>query len=104
MITHRKTIDIFSERKTDDSTQLISAIKATNLVNIISMLYGMLHKDASTPVKSANQQNTNSTSNLKKQTTTTFELTILSLKLLNQMIVLDLNMVQVNKFVNYFIK
>ena len=87
-LAQKKTLDIFSPRKTEDNTQLISTIKATNLVNIISMLYGMLHKDASTtPVKFA-------TTNVKKQTLTTLELTKLSLKLLNQMIVLDLNMVQ----------
>ncbi len=87
-LAQKKTLDLFSPRKTDDSTQLISTIKATNLVNIISMLYGMLHKDASTtPVKFA-------TTNVKKQTLTTLELTKLSLKLLNQMMVLDLNMVQ----------
>ena len=84
----KPSIDIFSPRKIEDSTQLISTIKATNLVNIVSMLYGMLHKDASTtPVKFAG-------ANIKKQTLTTLELTKLSLKLLNQMIVLDLSMVQ----------
>ena len=88
-LAQKKTpLDIFSPRKTEDTTQLISTFKATNLVNIISMLYGMLHKDASTtPVKFA-------TTNVKKQTPTTLELTKLSLKLLNQMSVLDLSMVQ----------
>lgn len=56
------------------------------------MLYGMLHKDASTPDKS-NQLS--GSMNVKRQTSITLELTTLSLKLLNQMIVLDLNMVQV---------
>lgn len=98
----RKTTEIFSERKTEDSTQLISTLKATNLVNIVSMLYGMLHKDASTPVKSIplntsppSTNNTNNNSNVKKQTDITLELTTLGVKLLNQMIILDLNMVQV---------
>ena len=87
-LAKRRTLDTFSPRKTEDTTQLISTIKTTNLVNIVSMLYGMLHKDASTtPVKLP-------TSNIKKQTLTTLELTKLSLKLLNQMMVLDLNMVQ----------
>jgi hypothetical protein len=61
------------------------------------MLYGMLHKDASTPVKY--NQLTSTNNNIKKQTTTTLELTNLSIKLINQMIKLDLNMVQV-KFYN----
>ena len=78
----------------EDSTQLLTTFKATNLVNIVSMLYGMLHKDASTPVKY--DQTNMSTSNAKKQPTTTLELTTLSVKLLNQMIILDLNMVQVS--------
>jgi hypothetical protein len=58
------------------------------------MLYGMLHKDASTPVK-YNQSPPN-TVNDKKQPFVTLELTNLSFKLLNQMIILDLNMIQVN--------
>ncbi|CAF0765123.1 unnamed protein product, partial [Brachionus calyciflorus] len=63
----KKTVDIFSEKKQEDTTQLISTFKATNLVNIISMLYGMLHKDASTPVKSNHSQiSANSSLNDKK--------------------------------------
>lgn len=59
------------------------------------MLYGMLHKDASTPIK-YDQSTTNSVDHIKKQQpSSTLELTTLSLELLNQMIVLDLNMVQV---------
>ncbi len=92
----RKTNDIFSSKKTDDSTQFISTLKITNLVNIISMLYGMLHKDASTPVKY--NQSPPSTIKDKKQPFVTLELTKLSFKLLNQMIILDLNMIQVNHF------
>lgn len=86
---------MFTDRKPEDTTQLISTFRSTNLVNIISMLYGMLHKDASTPVKY--DQTTNSVDNIKKQQPfSTLELTTLSLKLLNQMTVLDLNMVQVS--------
>lgn len=75
----------------------MSTLKATNLVNIVSMLYGMLHKDASTPVKSSSNLLSN-VQNEKKQTSTTLELTTLSLKLLNQMIILDLGLVQVGLF------
>ncbi len=89
----RKTSDIFSTRKTDDNTQFIATLKTTNLVNIVSMLYGMLHKDASTPVKSG--QSPNSGVKPKKQPLASLELTTLSFKLLNQMIILDLNMIQV---------
>jgi hypothetical protein len=60
------------------------------------MLYGMLHKDASTPVKGIQPGSSSSTcnTNIKKQPIVTIELSILSLKLLNQMSVLDLNVVQ----------
>ena len=56
------------------------------------MLYGMLHKDASTPVKV--NQSSSSLPGIKKQAAVTIELSVLSLKLLNQMIVLDLSVVQ----------
>lgn len=57
------------------------------------MLYGMLHKDASsTPVKLGN--NSTASLNVKKQAGITIELATLSVKLLNQMIVLDLNVIQ----------
>ena len=95
---YRNSTNAFSERKPEDVTQLINTFKITNLVNIISMLYGMLHKDASTPVKY--DPSTSSVENIKrKQPSSTLELTNLSLKLLNQMTVLDLNMVQVDLFV-----
>ncbi len=61
------------------------------------MLYGMLHKNASTPVKY--DPATSFAENIKKkQPSSTLELATLSLKLLNQMAVLDLNMVQVDLF------
>ena len=93
-ILAKKSSDIFTERKCEDSTQLIGTFKATNLVNIVSMLYGMLHKDASTPVKY--EQSNSSHVNTKKLHRTTLELTTLCIKLLNNMIVIDLNMVQVS--------
>ena len=99
-IKFRKSVETFSERKQDDNTQLMrNTLKATNLVNIISMLYGMLYKNASTPVKSYNQSASAmmmpGSAIVKKQPTSTLELTALSLKALNQMSVLDMQIVQV---------
>jgi hypothetical protein len=46
-VTARRSGDVFDKRKTDDPTQLIVTLKATQLVGIISLLYGMLlHTDA----------------------------------------------------------
>lgn len=64
------------------------------------MLYGMLHKDASTPVK-LNQLNNQ---NMKKLSANTSGLCLLSLKLLNQIIVLDLTLFQVKFLKNLVIK
>lgn len=93
---------MFTDRKPEDHTQLIATFKATNLVNIISMLYGMLHKDASTPVKN-DLTNNRVESMERKQLSSTLELSTLSLKLINQIAVLDLNMVQVRKKIKYSI-
>jgi transaldolase len=105
-----RSFDAFADRKVEDTTKLISTLKATNLVNIVSMLYGMLHKDASTPVKSINHCDSHNTSHsasssnvttaalAKTQTDSTLELSRMSIQLLNQMFLLDLNMVQVRRY------
>ena len=90
------TSDTFSERRIEENANLINTFRDTQLVNIISMLYGMLHKDASTQIKHE-QSNGSSDSVRKQQPVSTVELASMSLRLLNQMIVLDLNLVQVYK-------
>lgn len=92
--------DIFSKRKVEDTSHLLMTFKTTNLVNIVSMLYGMLHKDASTPIKYDTNGSAEQTK--KKQPLSTLDLTTLALKFLNQMITLDFYMVQVI-FVNFLI-
>ena len=89
--------DLFLERKPVDTSQLVNTLNETNLVNIISMLYGMLHRDASTPIKYDHSSGTAERTR-KQQPPSTIKLTTLSLKLLNQMISLDLFMMQVNTF------
>ena len=78
----------------EDSTQLISTFRATNLVGIVSMLYGILHRDS--PPFAKNDQTANQP--IKQLSSSTFQISIMSLRMLNQMAVLDLNMVQVNLF------
>jgi hypothetical protein len=70
----------------------------------------MLHKDASTPVKSISHCDSHNTSHsasssnvttaalAKTQTDSTLELSRMSIQLLNQMFLLDLNMVQVRRY------
>ena len=102
----KKNDAFFTDKKSEDCTQLMVTLKATNLVNIVSMLYGMLHKDASTPVK---YENASLAANAKKLHPNTLELTTLCVKLLNTMMLLDINMVQVRDvfiraqlYFNYF--
>lgn len=106
-------MDIFCERKSDDSTQLISTLRATNLVNIVPMLYGILHKDASTPIKSiyfncstnignSHAKSSSSSSSLLSKDVIDLELTTLGVRLLNQIITLDLSRVQVRNYIRLF--
>lgn len=89
---------VFSEHRQsassgeNNSQQLVSTFKETNLVNIISMLYGMLHKETSTPIKY--HANGSAAQTRKQQAVSTLKLSTLSLKLLNQMITLDLGVMQ----------
>ncbi len=83
----------FTRLQTEDHSQLINTLKETNLVNIISMLYGMLHKDASTPIR-YDPVNGAAEQTKKSQPPSSLELTTLSLRVLNQMMVLDVQMVQ----------
>jgi hypothetical protein len=76
----------------DNNCQLPLAVKETNLVNIVSMLYGMLHKEASTPIKYLADGAAAQTR--KQQASSTLRLSTLSLRLLNQMAALDLAMMQ----------
>lgn len=99
LITKYSKPDIFSKSKAEDIPHLLNIFKTTNLVNIISMLYGMLHKDASTPIRYDTNGSAEQTK--KNQPTSTIELTTLTLKLLNQMIILDFYMVQVIFFKVY---
>jgi len=57
------------------------------------MLYGMLHKDASTPIR-YDPVNGAAEQTKKNQPPSSLELTTLSLRVLNQMMVLDVHMVQ----------
>ena len=75
-----------------NNCQLPLAVKETNLVNIVSMLYGMLHKEASTPIKYLADGAAAQTR--KQQASSTLRLSTLSLRLLNQMAALDLAMMQ----------
>jgi len=78
------------------------------------MLYGILHKDASTPIKSiyfncSTNTNNSPNNNTKVKDAVDLELTMLGVRLLNQMIILDLKRFQVTfliifKFSKQFLK
>ena len=101
----RKTSDLFSDNhKSDDSTHFLSSLKSTNMANLISLIYGIMHKDASSTSIKHDQSSVSSSvpSSLSMQTSKklsakTLELATLSLRLINQIIVLDLNLIQVSQ-------
>lgn len=78
------------------------------MANLISLIYGILHKDASSTSIKYDQMTSSlsaataavpaslSMQTSKKLSAKTLELATLSLRLVNQIIVLDLNMVQVS--------
>lgn len=77
---------IFDKKKIDDPSQLISTFEATDLVGIVSLLYGMMlysgapsRSDVAPPELSAQ----------------TLAIIISGLRMLNHMALLDLNMLQV---------
>lgn len=81
----KRNINIFDKKKLDDPSQLILTFEVTDLVGIVSLLYGMLlHSGA--PSRGDNAPPELSAPNLA--------ITISGLRMLNHMAVLDLGMLQ----------
>lgn len=77
---------IFEKKKQEDPTQLINTFEVTELVGIVSLLYGMLlHSGA--PSRSDTPP--------PEMPQATLQVTITGLKMLNYMAVLNLDMLQV---------
>ncbi|XP_076464959.1 S phase cyclin A-associated protein in the endoplasmic reticulum-like isoform X2 [Babylonia areolata] len=83
--TSKRNSNIFDKKKLDDPTQLIMTFEVTDLVGIVSLLYGMLlHSGAPSRGESAPPE-------LSAQT---LAIAISGLRMLNHMAVLDLSMLQ----------
>lgn len=81
----KRNSNIFDKKKLDDPTQLIMTFEVTDLVGIVSLLYGMLlHSGAPSRRDMA-------PSELSAQT---LAITVSGLRMLNHMAVLDLSMLQ----------
>lgn len=74
------------EYKNEDTTQLINAYKSTSLVGIISMLYGLLHKDSIPYYKNDLV--------IKQLPSNLIQILILSFKMLNQIAILSVGIIQ----------
>ncbi|KAK2177857.1 hypothetical protein NP493_575g01001 [Ridgeia piscesae] len=85
--SQRHNNDVF-DKKTEDPTQLITTFRATDLVGIISFLYGiLLHSGA--PTKGDNTPP-------PELSTQTLTVTVMGFKMFNHLTVLSLELMQVS--------